>query len=189
MNAAAVGFGQSSAIQSYTLSGRLEYESYEYARVSRTDNATGLTDVLELGRGQKISVEFTMSVIQERTQSKIEARFPEPVGLPSFQRLDTSPEATAQRIVDFATAFLGVYQEQHPELSDLEALESFMELIRGAIDEGFAQAKDIINSVNAMSPELQSTIEQTYDLVQEKLTAFYESIFEQLQAQQETQAA
>ncbi|HNT35160.1 MAG TPA: DUF5610 domain-containing protein, partial [bacterium] len=161
MNAAAIGYSNDRAIQSYSLSGRLEYQSYEYAKVSRTNGASGLTDIVELGRGEKVSIEFTLSMVQERTQSKIAARLPEAPstpGLPSFQGLDTSPEATAQRIVDFATAFLGAYKEQHPELGDVEALEEFMELIRGAIDEGFAQAKDIIDSLNALTPELNQTI-------------------------------
>jgi len=184
MNTGAVSSMGQSAIQAYQLSGRIEYESYEYARVSSSSGPGGMTDVLELGRGEKITVEFSLSILQERTQSKIDARFPESsgIGLPFDPNLDTSPGATAQRIVDFATGFFGVFRGQHTEMSDQEALNAFMDLIGGAIDEGFAQAREIIESLNAMTSELGDTIGQTYDLVQDKLQSFYDMIMEQLQA-------
>jgi len=89
--------------------------------------------------------------------------------------LDVSPEATAGRIVSLSTAFFSSYQEQHPELSEQEALIKFTDLISGGIDTGFSEARDILTGLNVLEGDIASNIDSTYDLVQEKLTAFIES--------------
>ena len=89
--------------------------------------------------------------------------------------LDVSPEATADRIVSLSTAFFGSYQKQHPELSQQEALIKFTDLISGGIDTGFSEARDILSGLSVLEGDIASNIDSTYDLVQEKLTAFIES--------------
>lgn len=89
--------------------------------------------------------------------------------------IDVSPEATADRIVSLSTGFLSLYQQQHPELSQEEAVTAFVDIIRGGIDTGFAEARDILTSLNVLQGEIASNIDKTYDLVQEKLAAFIES--------------
>ncbi|MDC9726066.1 MAG: DUF5610 domain-containing protein [Gammaproteobacteria bacterium] len=89
--------------------------------------------------------------------------------------LDVSPDATAERIVSLSTAFFSSYQEQHPELSQQEALIKFTDLISGGIDTGFSEARDILSGLNVLEGDIASNIDSTYDLVQEKLTAFIES--------------
>ena len=86
--------------------------------------------------------------------------------------LDVSAEATASRIVSLSTAFFGSYQEQHPELSLDEALTQFTDVIRGGIDTGFDEARDILKGLNALDDDIATTIDSTYDLVQEGLDAF-----------------
>jgi len=89
--------------------------------------------------------------------------------------LDVSPDATADRIVSLSTAFFGSYQEQHPELSQQEALIKFTDLISGGIDTGFSEARDILSGLSVLEGDIATDIDSTYELVQEKLNAFIES--------------
>lgn len=88
--------------------------------------------------------------------------------------LDVSPEATADRIVTLSTAFYPQYKEQHPELSEEEAATKFTDLISGGIEQGFAEAREILSSLNVLEGDIASNIDKTYDLVQEGLKSFLE---------------
>ncbi len=89
--------------------------------------------------------------------------------------LDVSPEATADRIVNLSTAFYPQYKEQHPELSEEEAATKFTDLISGGIEKGFAEAREILTSLNVLEGDIASNIDKTYDLVQEGLKTFLET--------------
>ncbi|MFW5425941.1 MAG: DUF5610 domain-containing protein [Methylophagaceae bacterium] len=88
--------------------------------------------------------------------------------------LDISAEATAERIVSLSTAFFGSYQQQHPELDTDEALTKFIDVIRGGIDTGFGEAREILGSLNVLDGTIATNIDLTYDLVQEGLKTFVE---------------
>lgn len=89
--------------------------------------------------------------------------------------IDVSPEATAERIVSQSTAFFDAYQEQNPELSLEEALVQFTEVISGGIDQGFAEAREILDGLQVLEGNIASNIDKTYDLVQSGLAAFVEN--------------
>ncbi len=89
--------------------------------------------------------------------------------------LDVSPEATAGRIVSLSTAFYPSYKEQHPELSEEEAATKLTDLISGGIEQGFAEAREILSSLNVLEGDIASNIDKTYDLVQEGLQAFLDT--------------
>ncbi|MDC9728280.1 MAG: DUF5610 domain-containing protein [Methyloprofundus sp.] len=89
--------------------------------------------------------------------------------------LDVSPEATAERIVSLSTAFYPSYKEQHPELTEEEAATKFTDLISGGIDQGFAEAREILSGLNVLEGDIASNIDKTYDLVQAGLQSFLES--------------
>ena len=89
--------------------------------------------------------------------------------------IDYSPEATAERIVSYSTQMFGSYKEQHPEMAEEEALTSFVEIIRGGIDQGFGEAKDILESLKVLEGDIESNIDKTYDFVQEGLKSFVDS--------------
>jgi len=92
--------------------------------------------------------------------------------------LDFSPEATAERIVSLTTQFLGSYREQHPEMGEEESLTAFVDIISGGIEQGFAEAKDILESLNVLEGDIATNIDKTYVLVQEGLQAFVDSFSE-----------
>jgi len=89
--------------------------------------------------------------------------------------LDVSPEATADRIVSMSTAFFSQYREQNTEMSDEEAAKNFAEIISGGIDQGFAEARDILTGLDVLQGDIAANIESTYDLVQDGLSAFVDS--------------
>ena len=89
--------------------------------------------------------------------------------------VDTSPEATADRIVSFATKFFSVHQQQHSGMSLDDQLESFMGIIGGAIDSGFKDAKDILSGLKVLQGDIAKGVDKTYSLVQDGLQAFRDS--------------
>ncbi len=89
--------------------------------------------------------------------------------------LDVSPEATADRIVSLSTAFFSAYQDNHPELETDAALSAFVDVISGGIDQGFAEARDILSGLSVLEGDIASNIDTTYDLVESKLQAFIDS--------------
>lgn len=92
--------------------------------------------------------------------------------------LDVSPEATAGRIVSLSTAFFGAYQDANPDLNQEEALTRFVDVIRGGIDQGFAEAREILDGLSVLEGEIASNIDLTYDLVQDGLDAFLANFLE-----------
>lgn len=95
------------------------------------------------------------------------------LGLPEGSPLDTSPEATATRIADFALGFFSNYLDNHPELADdAEGRQAFLDLIVPAIDEGIRQARDILGSIEALNPEVNTNIDTIRDLIQGRIDAF-----------------
>ncbi|MCP4078333.1 MAG: hypothetical protein GY744_19375 [Gammaproteobacteria bacterium] len=86
--------------------------------------------------------------------------------------LDVSPEATAERIASLSTSFYNVFREQYPEQDEATALANFIETISSGIEKGFGEARDILEGLDVLEGGIASDIDQTYDLVQEKLAAF-----------------
>lgn len=85
---------------------------------------------------------------------------------------DNSPEGTAERIVSLSTNLLGAFEAQHPEEDPATAVKNFMDLIRQGIDQGFKEAKDILQGMGALQGDVADNIDKTYDLVQQKLSDF-----------------
>ena len=99
--------------------------------------------------------------------------------------LDVSPEATADRIVSMSTAFFSSFHEQHPELSEQEAVQKFADIIGGGIEKGFAEAREILEGLKVLEGDIASNIDKTYDLVQDGLKAFVDSYTEVKQEKSE----
>jgi len=96
-------------------------------------------------------------------------------GLEAVEPDDYTPEAVAERIVQLSTGFFESYKRQNPNLSEEEALDNFMGIIKGAIDRGINEAKDILEGLNVMEGGIETDIEKTYQLITEGLDRFRES--------------
>ena len=74
-------------------------------------------------------------------------------GLPDYW----NAENTSQRIVDFALSFAGLFKGGDDE---------FVSMVKGAIDQGFSQAKDILGELPGAVGKL---VDKTYALVMDKI--------------------
>lgn len=96
---------------------------------------------------------------------------------------DTSPDATAERIVAFATSYYSRYKEMHPDSTEEQILDSYLELVTGGIDKGFTDAKDILKGLKVYEGDIETGVDSTYELVMKGLASFREKM---LQASEET---
>jgi hypothetical protein len=102
------------------------------------------------------------------------------------QDQDTSPQATADRIVAFATNFYGNYRERNKDLTEEQAMDDFMKKIGSGIDQGFADAKDILKGLQQLEGKVASDIDETYELIQQGLQSFREKTLTDKAAAQST---
>lgn len=92
--------------------------------------------------------------------------------------LDVSPEATAGRIVSLSTALFDRYRESHPDKELATALQDFVDLIRGGIERGFAEAREILDGLGVLQGDIASNIDKTFELVQAGLKDFLDRFAE-----------
>ncbi len=89
--------------------------------------------------------------------------------------MDTSPEATANRILSFSTAFFERYAAQNPGKDPSQVATDFVNLIRGGFEKGFNEAKNILSGLGVLQGDVASGIQQTWDLVQKGYDDFLAS--------------
>lgn len=92
--------------------------------------------------------------------------------------IDTSPEATAGRIVGFATSLFTLYQQQRPSDDQEQQLNDFMDVIGKGIEQGFADAIKILEGLKVFSGEVKSGVDTTYNLVMQGLQKFREQMLD-----------
>ncbi|MBL8507360.1 DUF5610 domain-containing protein [Chitinimonas sp. JJ19] len=94
---------------------------------------------------------------------------PEPA---EYDPLDVSPEATAKRIVDLSTGFYELFKQQRPDEDEASVLDNFMQTIGKGVAQGFAEAREILDSLGVLKDQIASNIDKTWELVQNGLQAF-----------------
>lgn len=88
----------------------------------------------------------------------------------AFGGADFSPEATADRIVNFALSFFPMYASDNPDMSHEELVDSYRNMVEGAIDEGFSEALRILGELPS---NVSEGIDKTRSLVDGKLDDFF----------------
>lgn len=83
-----------------------------------------------------------------------------------------APEQTANRIVDEATTQFPAYQEQNPELDETQQRDQFVQEVEQGVERGFAEARDILEGIDAGNEEVTTNIDRTFELVQQGLADF-----------------
>lgn len=78
---------------------------------------------------------------------------------------DNSPEGTAGRIVSLSTGFFEAYAAQRTDDDPEQVARDFIDLIRGGFEQGFDEAKDILQGLKVFGGEVESGIMKTYELV------------------------
>ncbi len=138
----------------------------------RAIQSLGKNDSVDVGLGK---VYESLTVLADKIISRLDELLAEelPDGIRSLDPAQHTPEATAQRIVDGSTALFGVYARQNPDLSEEELIDGFMKTIRGGIEQGYQQAASLLGELGAFKIDgVQSGIEETMRLVEEKLQTF-----------------
>jgi len=138
----------------------------------------------DLRAGQKDSVSFggrpvtsseALQMVTERSFEKLRAVVGEAraqLGLPEGAALDTSPEATADRIAGFALNFFGKYAENNKLENNEDGRRQFAEFIGKAINQGISEARNILGALQALNPDVSSNIDKTSDIIQQRLENF-----------------
>jgi hypothetical protein len=85
---------------------------------------------------------------------------------------DNTPEGTAGRIVSLSTGFFETYKQQHPGEDEGELLNKFMDTIKKGMDQGFKEARDVLQGMNVLNGDIASNIDKTYELVQKGYADF-----------------
>ncbi|WP_286239534.1 DUF5610 domain-containing protein [Neptuniibacter halophilus] len=89
-------------------------------------------------------------------------------------QLDVSPEATADRIVSLTTAMFSAYQTANPDLEGAALVDQFVDVIAGGIEQGFSEARTILDDMGVLEGDIASNIDSTFDLVMQGLEKFRE---------------
>ncbi len=132
-------------------------------------------DRLDIGRSGALSNEQAMNIVLERAMEKLRGVVDQAkaeLGIPAGQTLDTSPEATANRIVEFALGFFETYAERHGLNDDEEGRAAYAEFIGKAVNQGIDEARGILNALNALNPDVNGSIDKTTDLINQQFDRF-----------------
>ena len=115
---------------------------------------------------------FANQVLNDSLNDKLNAMFKE-AGMDTTvdsllkSGLDFSPEATANRIIELATSFFGQYQANNEGTEEGEQIEGFVEMIKGAVEQGFAGAQEMLEGLGEIDSDVQGGIDKTFDLAVE----------------------
>jgi len=141
---------------------------------ARDSESTKAGDRVDLGQ-QALNSAQAMNIVMERALDKLRGVVDDAraqLGMPEDAVIDTSPEATANRIADFALGAFSVWQKHHADLPEQDAREQFASFIGGAIQQGIAEARGILSALNALNGEVDSNINTTWDIIQQRLSDF-----------------
>jgi hypothetical protein len=85
---------------------------------------------------------------------------------------DNTPEGTASRIVSLSTAFYDAYKQQHPGEDEDTLLQNFMSTLQKGVDQGFKEARGVLDGLKVLNGDIASNIDKTYDLVKQGYADF-----------------
>jgi hypothetical protein len=133
------------------------------------------SDVVELGQGRPLNGAQIQNMVLERAMAKlgevVQAARDE-LGIPTDAVLDTSPDATANRIADFALGFFSKYAENNGLQNDEAGRAQYADFIGGAISQGIDEARGILGSLQALNADVTAGIDQTAEIVKTRLADF-----------------
>lgn len=84
---------------------------------------------------------------------------------------DNTPEGTAGRIVSLSTGFFEAFKKQFAGTAE-EALSKFMTTLHSGVDQGFKEARGILDGMQVLKGSVADNIDKTYQLVQQGYADF-----------------
>ena len=88
---------------------------------------------------------------------------------------DNTPEGTASRIVSLSTAFYDAFKRQNPGEDEEVLLNKFIDTLKKGVDQGFGEARDVLQGLKVLGGEVASNIDKTYELVRKGYDDFIAS--------------
>lgn len=85
---------------------------------------------------------------------------------------DNSPEGTAGRIVSLSTAFYDAFKKQHTGEDEGDVLKQFIDTLKKGVDQGFQEARGVLQGLNVLNGDVASNVDKTYELVQKGYADF-----------------
>ncbi len=129
--------------------------------------ASNLNDDVSIGI---LTPEKTQALLNRHIADKLKQRFAdEGIELKGLQADDFTPEKVSERILGFVSG--RILSEQ-----DTDKQAALMAQAREGIEQGFAEAKDILDSLDALNGKVKEDIDSSYDLIQQGLGRLAEQI-------------
>ena len=88
---------------------------------------------------------------------------------------DNTPEGTAGRIVSLSTGFFEAFAAQRPGQDLDTTLKQFGEVIGKGIEQGFKEARGILDGLKVLQGDIAGNIDKTEELVKKGLQDFLDS--------------
>ncbi len=152
---------------------------YDASRMNKQKlNAAIMENQLKLSSGDDDnSMKLLYKTALEGINKELEGEFgPNAAEKIKNSGVDTTPQATADRIVGFATAFYQKYAEQNPDMPEEERLDKFLALVGGGVDKGFEDARGVLDGLGVLNGKIADDIDSTYSLIQDGFAKFREMI-------------
>ena len=185
----AISSGNSAAVSQLTKSNNAVVKTDDNRSVKEQARQAQNTAILKANEQVSLrSNNDSLSLLYKTALEGINAELEPVMGENAAQKIydsgiDTSPEATAERIVAFATCFYGRYKELNQDKSEEENLTNFLKIIGGGIDKGFDDAKDILKGLKVYEGDVESGVDKTYSLVMQGLDTFREKMLDMAKAE------
>ena len=132
------------------------------------------SDSLVLG-SESISNDQAMGIVLERAMDKLRSVVSDAkkaLGISETDTIDTSAEATGNRIADFALGAFEKWSANHKEVTGDEAKKQFIDFIGSAVKQGISEARNILTSLNALSSDVSTNIDKTWEVIQNRFNDF-----------------
>jgi len=144
--------------------------------------STGKEDPKEavtLTVNRRIDYSYTQRVLTDTMEDKLNTALEE-AGLDIRaedllqEGTEVTPEATAARITEFAVSFYDAYKQNNADDEAEMQLDGFVELIKGAVEEGFEDSREILEGIARVPERITQDIDRTLELTMEGIDAFAE---------------
>jgi Domain of unknown function (DUF5610) len=147
--------------------------------VAQSQNNKGIVNSMDLSSGV-LSPDKTQKILQQELVSKLEQRFQlEGVDLKGLNAEDYTPDKVAGRILSFVEAGIG-------RAGDDEEKNELMEKARQGIEQGFKEAREILDAIGVLNGKVKDDIDKTYDLIQVGLNKLADPQVEEQEQEQES---
>ncbi len=149
--------------------------------IQNSNSQTKTTMLANLGRPESEFVNFSAknnptALILQSAMDKINEQFVPHLDQGALQQAvdsgqDMSPKATAERILSFATILIGRAEADQTELpiKEQRSREQLFQNIQTGVENGFEQARTILEGMQALDGKVKDSVNSTYEFVQQGL--------------------